>query len=84
MPFGIKYLVIKRRNNKGSISPNRRKIYVYSADYILIEQFDSVTSASIKYNLSRQQIRQYIQRNKLIQNIYFSYNYPYQKNYYIQ
>jgi len=83
MPYGIKYLVIKS-NNKGSIAPNRRKIYVYSADYVLIEQFDSVTSASIKYNLSQQQIRQYIQRNKLIQNIYFSYNYPYQKNYYIQ
>lgn len=77
MPFGFKYMIIP--NKKESISSMRRKIFVYNDKYELIEQFNMVTDAAIKYKVQRKDISKSIRNMYKLKGFYFSYDYPFKE-----
>ena len=75
--FGFKYTIIPDRT--GSISPMRRKIYVYDINFELLKSFDTVSSAAIEYKVGRGDISKSIRNVKTLKNMYFSYDNPFKE-----
>lgn len=66
----------KERSEKGWISPNRKKVYKYNIDNVLLAEYNSVTEAALKENVSPSSIGEWCRKDKSPRN---NFNWSYVK-----
>lgn len=58
----------KERTEKGWKSPNRKKVYKYNIDNVLLNEYDCVTEASLKENVSPSSVGEWCRKDKQPRN----------------